>query len=64
MSDRPRRALADDEEPEEIFEAEPGEAGLARRAVDAEDAGDEPVVRAARAMDPDDVATPDEDDLD
>lgn len=27
MSDRPRRALTDDEEPEEIFEAEPGEAG-------------------------------------
>ena len=64
MSDRPRRALTDDEEPEEIFEAEPGEAGPARRAVDAEDAGDQPGVRAARAMDPDDVATPDEDDLD
>ncbi|MGK2310129.1 DUF5719 family protein [Cutibacterium sp. V970] len=65
MSDRPRRALADDEEPEDIFEAEPVEAGRARRAVDAEDVGDQPAVRRpARAMDPDDVATADEDDLD
>ncbi|WCC79389.1 DUF5719 family protein [Cutibacterium equinum] len=36
MSDRPRRALSVDEDSEEILEAEPAEAGAARRGVDAE----------------------------
>ena len=62
MSDRPRRALADGEVPEEIRQAEPAEVGPARRAVDPEEAGEPSGVRAARAMDPDDVATADEDD--
>ena len=52
MSDRPRRALADDEEPEEIFEDRPVTEGPApaRRAVDSDDARDLPPAHAARAM--------------
>mgnify|MGYP001507356982 FL=1 len=52
MSDRPRRALADDEEPEEIFEDRPVTEGAApaRRAVDSDDVRDLPPAHAARAM--------------
>lgn len=52
MSDRPRRALADDEEPEEIPEVRFVEEGAipARRAAGSEDVSDQPTPHAARAM--------------
>ena len=52
MSDRPRRALADDEEPEEIPEVRFVEEGAipARRAAGSENVSDQPTPHAARAM--------------
>ena len=52
MSDRPRRALADDEEPKEIPEIRPvGDSAIpARRAVDSDDVSDQQPVHVARAM--------------
>ena len=52
MSDRPRRALADDEEPEEIPEVRFVEESAipARRAAGSEDVSDQPTPHAARAM--------------
>ncbi|MDO4413340.1 DUF5719 family protein [Cutibacterium sp.] len=54
MSERLRRALADDEESGEI---QPVEAAPARRAVEVEDSGEHPVARPARAVDSDEDTT-------
>ncbi|MSS45954.1 hypothetical protein FYJ43_07870 [Cutibacterium sp. WCA-380-WT-3A] len=50
MSDRPRRALTDDEEPEEIPEARAADVTPARRAVDPDDVSARPPAHAARAL--------------
>ena len=52
MSDRPRRALADDEEPEEIPEVRFVEEGAipARRAAGSENVSDQPTPHAALSL--------------